>query len=150
MLDQEDPQSSEESVGTFEQIETAIDAAISDTTHEVSQNSHTKSVDTTRRNVALLPSAPMPKRKFKGSDMIFQRIKWDPSIDSDLVTIVYLDRFLGLQEIAFNEFKGVHEDYKKGIPLHRIRAFKIRDRIVWDREKRIDLLTGLEHVNYHE
>lgn len=44
--------------------------------------------------------------------------------------------------IGFHFLKGVHEDYKEGIPLHRIRYFKINERIVWDREQKIDLLTG--------
>jgi uncharacterized protein (UPF0248 family) len=79
--------------------------------------------------------------KFKGSDFIFQRIKWDTNIDKDQITIGYLDRFLGVKEIKFNDFKGVHED-KEGVPLHRIRYFKINQTIVWDREQRIDLITG--------
>ena len=61
--------------------------------------------------------------KFKGSDIIFQRLKWDESIDKKCVIIGYLDRFKGVMEIKFNDFKGVHDDYKEGIPLHRIRYF---------------------------
>ena len=83
------------------------------------------------------------KTKLKGSDLIFQRIKWDESINKEHVVVVYLDRFLGLQEIRFNDFKGVHEDYKEGIPFHRIRAYKLRGKVVWDRELRIDRLTGV-------
>jgi uncharacterized protein (UPF0248 family) len=79
--------------------------------------------------------------KFKGSDFIFQRMKWDANIDKDQITIGYLDRFLGVKEIKFNDFKGVHED-KEGVPLHRIRYFKVNGTIVWDREQRIDLITG--------
>ena len=80
------------------------------------------------------------KLKLKGADFIFQRIKWDLSIDKNQIVIGYLDRFLGVQEIVFTEFKGVHED-RDGIPLHRIRYFKINEKIVWDRENRIDLLS---------
>lgn len=83
-------------------------------------------------------------QKFKGSEFIFQRIKWDEKIDKSQVSIGYLDRFLGIKEIRFDEFKGVHED-KEGVPLHRIRYFKINDRIVWDREQKIDLLSGSGH-----
>lgn len=81
-------------------------------------------------------------QKFKGSEYIFQRIKWDDNVDKKQVVIGYLDRFLGIKDIKFDDFKGVHEDYKEGIPFHRIRYFKINDRIVWDREQKIDLLTG--------
>ena len=91
------------------------------------------------------------KKRFKGSDFIFQRIKWDKSLDKEQIVIGYLDRFLGVKEIKFNDFKGVHEDYREGIPLHRIRHFKINDKIVWDREKRIDLLTGQDtDIHFNE
>lgn len=89
------------------------------------------------------------KAKFKGSDIIFQRFKWDDGIDLNKVTIGYLDRFKGVLEIKFNDFKGVHDD-KDGIPLHRIRYFKINNLIVWDREQRIDLLTGHDISKYFD
>jgi uncharacterized protein (UPF0248 family) len=88
------------------------------------------------------------KVKLKGADIIFQRIKWDEAIDKKEVIIGYLDRFKGIMEINFNDFKGVHEDYKEGIPLHRIRYYKINNKIVWDREKRVDLLTGKNISEY--
>lgn len=87
------------------------------------------------------------KAKFKGSDTIFQRFKWDPSVNQNDVIIGYLDRFKGVLEIKFSEFKGVHED-REGIPLHRIRYYKIKNKIVWDREKKIDLLTGHDISEY--
>ena len=37
----------------------------------------------------------------KGSDIIFDRIKWDSSIDSEQIIIGYIDRFLGVKEINF-------------------------------------------------
>ena len=92
-------------------------------------------------------SSTSGKQKLKGADYIFKRIKWDSSIDKDQIVIGYLDRFLGVKEIQFSEFKGVHED-RDGIPLHRIRHFKINDTVVWDRDQRIDLLTGQEIDKY--
>lgn len=86
------------------------------------------------------------KQKFKGSEFIFQRIKWDDNIDKSQVLIGYIDRFSGIKEIKFNEFKGVHED-RDGIPLHRIRYFKINDKIVWDRETKLDLITGVGDIS---
>jgi uncharacterized protein (UPF0248 family) len=87
-------------------------------------------------------STPSSNQKLKGADFIFQRFKWDESVDKSQVIIGYLDRFKGILEIKLNDFKNVHDDYRDGIPLHRIRYFKINDEIVWDREKRIDLLTS--------
>ncbi|CAF0847328.1 unnamed protein product [Brachionus calyciflorus] len=86
------------------------------------------------------------KHKFKGSEFIFQRIKWDDKIDKNQVVIGYLDRFLGVKDIKFNDFKGVHDD-RDGVPLHRIRYFKINDKIVWDREQKLDLITGVGDIS---
>ena len=81
---------------------------------------------------------------FKGSDLIFKRLKWDESFDTNDVIIGYTDRFKGIMEMKFNDFKGVHEHYKDGIPLHRIQYYKICGKIVWDRKNKIDLLTGAD------
>lgn len=47
--------------------------------------------------------------KFRGSDLIFNRILHDPTVDRSQVLIGYEDRFTGIHEIAFNEFKKVHD-----------------------------------------
>jgi len=48
--------------------------------------------------------------KFRGGDLIFNRILHDKTIDRSQVVIGYEDRFTGIHEIAFNEFKKVHDD----------------------------------------
>jgi uncharacterized protein (UPF0248 family) len=115
-----------------------IDTFSAKETNSVKKNSPRKEED----------SSEDEKVKLKGADIIFQRIKWDEAIDKKEVIIGYLDRFKGIMEINFNDFKGVHEDYKEGIPLHRIRYYKINNKIVWDREKRVDLLTGKDVSEY--
>ena len=85
--------------------------------------------------------------KFKGADILFQRFKWDGQIDKSQITIGYLDRFKGIQEIKFFDFKGVHDD-RDGIPLHRIRYYKINETIVWDREQRIDILSKTGDISH--
>jgi uncharacterized protein (UPF0248 family) len=52
--------------------------------------------------------ASMLNNKFRGSDLIFNRILHDKTIDRSQVVIGYEDRFTGMHEIAFNEFKTVH------------------------------------------
>ncbi|CAF1596974.1 unnamed protein product, partial [Rotaria sp. Silwood1] len=84
--------------------------------------------------------------KFRGADLIFNRIQHDKSIDRSQVIIGYEDRFTGIYEIAFNEFKKVHE-HEYGVPMHRIRYFKINECIVWDRTRKLDILTGSEQQN---
>ncbi|CAF3931338.1 unnamed protein product [Rotaria sordida] len=84
--------------------------------------------------------------KFRGADLIFNRIQHDKLIDRSQVIIGYEDRFIGIHEIAFNEFKKVHE-HKYGVPMHRIRYFKINGCIIWDRTRKLDILTGSEQQN---
>jgi len=63
------------------------------------QNSSTTVEDTSTAN-----------NKFRGADLIFNRILHDKSINRAQVIIGYEDRFSGMHEIAFNEFKKVHDD----------------------------------------
>ncbi|CAF3810863.1 unnamed protein product, partial [Rotaria sordida] len=83
--------------------------------------------------------------KFRGSDLIFNRILHDKTIDRSQVIIGYEDRFTGMHEISFNEFKKVHE-HEYGVPMHRIRYYKINGNIVWDRTKKLDILTGSDQL----
>jgi len=54
--------------------------------------------------------ASTPIQKFRGADLIFNRIVYDTTIDRSKVIIGYEDRFTGIHEIPFNDFKKVHED----------------------------------------
>lgn len=62
--------------------------------------------------------------RFRHSDSIFNRILHDKTIDRSEVVIGYEDRFIGIHEIPFNEFKRVHEDEVNHgsslVPLKRI------------------------------
>lgn len=55
------------------------------------------------------PEAAVTNTKFRGADLIFNRILHDRMIDQAQVLIGYEDRFTGIHEIAFNEFKKVHD-----------------------------------------
>lgn len=48
-------------------------------------------------------------KKFRSADLIFNRILHDSTIDRSQILIGYEDRFTGIHEIKFNEFKKVHE-----------------------------------------
>ncbi|CAF1509062.1 unnamed protein product, partial [Adineta ricciae] len=97
-------------------------------------------------NISSIEETPTPTNRFRHSDLIFNRILHDKTIDRSQVVIGYEDRFTGIHEIPFNEFKRVHE-HEYGIPLHRIRHFKINGNFAWDRSKRLDLLTGSQQPN---
>ena len=53
--------------------------------------------------------SPSTTNRFRGGDLIFNRILHDKTIDRSKVIIGYEDRFTGIHEIAFNEFKRVHD-----------------------------------------
>ncbi|KAL9642122.1 hypothetical protein ABK040_007127 [Willaertia magna] len=65
---------------------------------------------------------------------VLNRIKWDEKLNPYLNEIVigYLDRFEGLMNASITEFEQAE------IPYHRIFLIYFRDRVIWDREKRID------------
>ncbi|CAG8513166.1 6467_t:CDS:2, partial [Acaulospora colombiana] len=77
-------------------------------------------------------------QRLKPAHEIYKRLKWDEEVipGGDFI-IGYEDRFLGIMEATGRDFE---EDE---IPFHRIRYFKIAStgQIVWDREKRVDLIT---------
>ena len=69
--------------------------------------------------------------KLKDADQIISRIKWDEKQDKNEFCVGYEDRFLGIMEISFNDFE------KSEIPLHRVKYFKKKGEIVWDRTNKI-------------
>lgn len=79
-----------------------------------------------------------PKKTYlRSSDQLINRIRWDSAFDKNLLVIGYLDRFVGLQFCNLEEFDI------GDIPFHRIVLLKYDDKVVWDREKKIDLITTL-------
>lgn len=84
------------------------------------------------------------KARFIPSHEIYARIKWDHGLpDPSQWIIGYLDRFDGIMEIGMEEFDAVRDDTYEGVPQHRIRYFKCRGEVVWDRELRLDRLAEL-------
>ena len=73
--------------------------------------------------------------KFKGADLIYKRILWDESFNREDFVVGFEDRFLGILEIPFEEF-----NLKTDIPHHRIRFFKRKGELVWDRATKVNIL----------
>ncbi|KAI7342881.1 hypothetical protein KC336_g23123, partial [Hortaea werneckii] len=91
-----------------------------------------------------VPAPPAPGERFRDARTAMEFLLYDSRHANMEYEIGYHDRFEGLKWISLGEWgkKGVdHEDF---IPLHRIRKLRrVADgRIVWDREKRLDL-TGV-------
>jgi len=84
------------------------------------------------------------KKKLKPGYEMIKRFQHDPQYDIDQITIVYLDRFTGLEETDLEDF--VIGD----VPYHRMQKIKINNYVVWDRELRLDLVadgTALQYLN---
>lgn len=78
---------------------------------------------------------------------VIQRIRWDPRLDPADFAVGYTDRFLGVVEEPFGAFCWDEPLAALGpgalaIPQHRVRYFRFRGRIVWDRDSRTDHVFG--------
>ncbi|KYR00613.1 hypothetical protein DLAC_02637 [Tieghemostelium lacteum] len=78
---------------------------------------------------------PQKKERFPAAEEIYNRILWDlpnPKDKNDFV-VGYEDRFVGIIDVLFTK-------YELGeIPLHRVRYFKYKGEIFYDRrDKRYD------------
>ncbi|XP_027716371.1 leukocyte receptor cluster member 9 [Vombatus ursinus] len=94
------------------------------------------------------PSGPEGKKpSMKTAQAVIDRIRWDPHLDPADFSVGYLDRFRGVQEEPFTAFCWDEELAALGpgvlaVPQHRIRYFRHRGRLVWDRASRTDLVFG--------
>lgn len=88
------------------------------------------------------------KPRMRTADDVISRILWDPSVDSSLFVVGYVDRFLGVLERPFCEFNWETSpcdcDYtmELALPRHRIQYFTYRGQRVWDRHSRTDRVFG--------
>lgn len=81
---------------------------------------------------------PAADKKLGNSEEVYNRIKWDPALDKDSCLIGYLDRFLGEQEMLFENWRRSPIDI---IPWHRVLYYKIAGELVWDKRNRLNLLS---------
>jgi len=79
------------------------------------------------------------KKRLHTSEEVYNRVKWDSRYNSAEFVIVYEDRFKGLIEIPFEDFRD-NADEVESVPFHRVWYFKHNDKVVWDRKERIDLI----------
>ncbi|KAM7060035.1 leukocyte receptor cluster member 9 [Molossus nigricans] len=93
------------------------------------------------------PEARIKKPPLRTAAAVIQRIRWDPSLDPDDFSVGYADRFLGVVEEPFGAFCWDQPLAALGpgllaVPQHRIRYFRFRGRVVWDRASRTDHVFG--------
>lgn len=93
------------------------------------------------------PEAESKKPALRTAADVIQRIRWDPRLEPADFSVGYTDRFLGVQEEPFCAFCWDEPLSALGpgvlaVPQHRIRYFRFRGRLVWDRASRTDLIFG--------
>jgi len=71
---------------------------------------------------------------------VFSRIKWDQQYDKNQCVVGYEDRFVGIMEGPFELWANRDLTEETFIPWHRVQYFKIGDKILWDKKKKIDLI----------
>ncbi|KAK2767635.1 hypothetical protein FQN54_003793 [Arachnomyces sp. PD_36] len=81
--------------------------------------------------------------KLRPATDVYNRVRWDPNMDSSDYIIGYDDRFLGVREIGLDKWKTEQTD-EEFIPQHRIMYFRRKSDgvVVWDRESRKDNVYG--------
>jgi len=87
------------------------------------------------------------KERLTPAQEILRRIKWDPACNSDDFTVLHYDRIdETLHETPFNaenmSIKGKERQFVFALPEHRIEQIKYRERTVWDKQLRLDLVFG--------
>ncbi|XP_049756468.1 leukocyte receptor cluster member 9 [Elephas maximus indicus] len=100
-----------------------------------------------RPSGAVPAEAGTKKPPLRTAAAVIQRIRWDPRLDPADFSVGYADRFLGVREEPFAAFCWDAPLAALGpgvlaIPQHRVRYFRFRGRIVWDRASRTDHVFG--------
>lgn len=83
---------------------------------------------------------------------VLRRIRWDTTLSPCDFSVLHYDRVEDtIYESNFNDpnksVKGQEELFVFAIPEHRISAIKYKERLVWDREKRLDCVFGSMNGN---
>lgn len=83
---------------------------------------------------------------------VMRRIKWDDLLNPDDFSVEYFDRVQErVMSVPFgaknDSVKGKEEMFVFAIPEHRIMTIKYKERIVWDKKRRIDCVFGSMHGN---
>ena len=105
-----------------------------------SSSSHSDSNPAAGKPARTSASQPRKDRKarFRHGIDVYHRILHDilPAHDFELG---YEDRFDGIMWMAVEHFRNTGDEVTE-IPFHRVRMYRYKGEIVWDRDRRIDVL----------
>ena len=95
-------------------------------------------------NLDLGKPSPESSQSLRPALDVLYRIQHDVTLDSSDYVIGYLDRIKGMMEMPFEWWVSKETTSDDFIPQSRIRYYKrVSDNVVvWDRDKRKDLLFG--------
>ena len=87
------------------------------------------------------------KAKLLPAGEVLRRIKWDYQLDENDFSILHYDRMEDkIMESPFtarnSDIAGSETQLIDALPEHRIVGVKYKERVVWDREERLDLMFG--------
>lgn len=99
------------------------------------------------RNPQISDDSTESKGKLTPAMEVLRRIRWDGTLSQSDFTIMYYDRVdETIEEAKFDaaneSVKGKEELFVFAIPEHRIVGVKYKERIVWDKDRRIDCVFG--------
>jgi uncharacterized protein (UPF0248 family) len=91
------------------------------------------------------------KKKLVPSSEVLRRIQWDSMLSSEDFSVMHYDRVDdALVETPLDapnrSITGKATKFIDALPEHRIVCIKYKERIVWDREKRLDCVFGDEGI----
>ncbi|CAD2220916.1 endonuclease/exonuclease/phosphatase domain-containing protein [Angomonas deanei] len=88
----------------------------------------------------------VPKEKMVPADRIYHRLIWDDRIPVSDFDLGYEDRFKGILFLPLTRFRHTGDETTE-IPFHRVRLFRYKGDIIWDRENRIDVVDSIFDEN---
>jgi uncharacterized protein (UPF0248 family) len=88
----------------------------------------------------------MPSDKLPTSEEICNRLIWDEQYREHEYSVVYEDRFVGMQEESVSTFRAGKSDVQNDafVPWHRVWEFKHKGVLVWDRKQRLTTIFGID------
>jgi uncharacterized protein (UPF0248 family) len=91
------------------------------------------------------------KQKLVPASEVLRRIQWDKTLSASDFSVMHYDRVAdAVFETPVNapnhSIAGKATSFIEALPEHRIVGIKYRERVVWDREQRMDLVFGSEGI----
>lgn len=95
---------------------------------------------------------PTKGGKLTPAKEVLRRIRWDNTLDQDAFSVLHYDRVdEAIVETPFtaanDSIEGNDEMFVFALPEHRITGVKFKDRLVWDKEARMDAIFGSMNSN---